>query len=117
MPEYCTFCAIVARRLPSRNVHEEKGILVFRNQLDWFPTQLLIIPAAHMTQRELWESGDLMGRMGKLAVRLGEELCPDGYRIISNFGQDALQTQFHAHIHLVGGAELGLYVRNPIGFY
>lgn len=79
--------------------------------------QLLIVPTEHLTQEELWTSGELLGRMGRLAVSLGAESCPDGYRIVSNFGEDGLQTQFHGHIHVVGGAPLGLYVRNPVGFY
>ena len=118
-PDYCTFCEIVARRLPSRIVHEEPGILVFRNRLDWFPTQLLIVPTEHMTQEELWASGDLIGRIGRLAVKLGSDSCPDGYRIVSNFGHDGLQTQRHGHVHVVGGRPLGLYVMGeiPTGFY
>ena len=113
----CTFCEIVAGRLPSRKVHEGEEIVVFRNQLDWFPVQLLIVPTKHITQEELWLSGVLLGEMGRLAIDLGRKLCPDGYRIVSNFGEDALQTQFHGHIHLVGGGPLGLYVRNPAGLY
>ena len=46
----CTFCEIVAGRLPSRRVHEGDEIVVFRNQLDWFPVQLLVVPTRHMTQ-------------------------------------------------------------------
>ena len=114
MPQYCTFCEIVAGRLPSRKIHEEDDILVFRNRLDWFPVQIMLIPTQHMTQQQLWESGDLMARIGKLAVEIGEEMCPNGYRIVSNFGQDALQTQFHAHVHLVGGRDLGLYVGGSV---
>ena len=117
MPQYCTFCEIVAGRLPSRKIHEEDDILVFRNRLNWFPVQIMLIPTQHTTQQELWQSGNLMARIGRLAVELGEEMCPDGYRIVSNFGQDALQTQFHAHIHLIGGADLGLYVGGPIPYY
>ena len=109
MASSCTFCEIVAGRLPSRKVHEEDGIVVFHNRLSWFPVQILIVPTEHMTQAETWSSGDLMARMGKLAVKLGSELCPNGYRIVSNFGDDALQTQPHGHIHVVGGAHLGLY--------
>jgi diadenosine tetraphosphate (Ap4A) HIT family hydrolase len=40
-------------------------------------------------------------------------MCPDGYRLLSNFGNDALQTQEHAHLHVIGGTKLGLYVRPP----
>ena len=35
--------------------------------------------------------------------------CPNGFRIVSNFGYDGLQTQSHAHIHILGGAFLGHY--------
>ena len=120
MTEYCTFCEIVAGRLPSRVVHEEADILVFRNRLDWFPTQLLIVPKEHMTQEGLWASGELMGRIGQLAVELGSESCEDGYRIVSNFGDHGLQTVEHGHVHLIGGKFLGLYVfgKIPMGpFY
>ena len=104
-------------RLPSRKVTRETKSSSSETKLDWFPVQLLIVPTKHMTQEELWLSADLLGEMGKLAVDLGCRLCPDGYRIVSNFGQDALQTQLHGHIHVVGGGPLGLYVRNPVGFY
>ena len=117
MEEDCTFCEIVTGRLPSRKIYEGDKVVVLRNQPDWFPVQLLIVPTKHMSQEELWLSADLLGEMGKLAVDLGCRLCPNGYRIVSNFGEDALQTQLHGHIHVVGGGPLGLYVRNPVGFY
>ncbi len=114
---HCTFCEIVAGRLPSRKVHEEDDILVFRNRLDWFPVQIMLIPKKHMTQTELWKSGPLMAGIGELAVKLGEEMCPNGYRIVSNFGRDALQTQAHGHVHLIGGSDLGLYVGGLLPYY
>lgn len=113
---YCAFCEIIAGRLPSRKIREEDGVIVFHNRLDWLPLQILIVPTAHMTQEELWTSGDLLARMGALAVELGREYCPDGYRIVSNIGRDALQTQPHAHIHVIGGADLGLYVFGRMGY-
>ena len=61
-------------------------------------------------------SGDLLAAMGEIAVRLGEESCPGGFRVLSNFGSDGLQTQPHGHLHVVGGAPLGLYIR-PRGPY
>ena len=86
-------------------------MVVFDNQLTWAPVMLLLTPRSHMTQTELWSSGSLLARLGALAVRMGEEHCPNGFRVISNFGDDALQTQPHGHLHVVGGAPLGLYVR------
>ena len=107
----CTFCEIAAARLPARIRYQDDEVVVFDNQLTWAPVMLLLTPRIHMTQTELWSSGPLLSRIGALAVRMGEEHCPNGFRIISNFGDDALQTQPHGHLHVVGGAPLGLYVR------
>ena len=111
----CTFCRIIAGGLPSRQVYGDDLILAFENQLNWVPVMLLIVPREHLTQEELWQSGDLLARLGRLAVELGAERCPGGFRVLSNFGPDAMQTQHHGHLHVIGGAHLGLYVRNPLG--
>ena len=112
MEARCTFCEIVAGRLPSRVRYEDDEILVFDNQLDWVPLMLLVAPKRHLTQAELWASGPLLSRMGALAASLGQQHCPNGFRILSNFGPDALQTQHHGHLHVIGGTHLGLYVRH-----
>ena len=109
--EHCTFCDIVAGRIPARVRHEEDDFFVFDNLLDWAPTMLLLIPKTHLTQSELWQSGDLFGKIGALAVKMGNHFCPNGYRILSNFGHDAMQSQDHGHIHVIGGAHLGPYLR------
>ena len=109
--EQCTFCDVIVGLLPARVRHEDDDVLVIDNLLDWAPTMMLLIPKAHMTQSELWRSGDLLGRIGALAVKMGDRFCPHGYRILSNFGRDAMQSQDHGHIHVIGGAPLGPYVR------
>jgi histidine triad (HIT) family protein len=109
----CTFCEIVAGRLPSQIHYSDDEIVVFDNQLRWLPVMMLIVPRQHLTQSELWSSGSLMSRMGDMAVRLGDQHCPAGFRVLSNFGPDALQTQPHGHLHVIGGADLGLYIRRP----
>ena len=107
----CEFCGIVAGRLPARVRYSDDDLVVFDNQLTWAPVMLLIVPKRHMTQAEMWSSGDLLARIGSLAVRLGEEHCPNGFRVLSNFGMEALQTQLHGHVHVIGGTPLGFYAR------
>ena len=114
-PGHCTFCRIVDGTLPSRQEYEDDLILAFQNHLNWVPVMLLIVPKEHMTQEELWGSGDILARLGRLAVKLGTERCPGGFRVLSNFGRDAMQSQYHGHLHVIGGKHLGLYVRNPLG--
>ena len=106
----CTFCSIVAGELPARVFHEEEDFIVFQNRLTWVPVMLLVVPKVHMNQQELWTDRDRIARIGELAVRVGETFCPGGFRILSNFGRQALQSQPHAHVHVVGGTELGPYV-------
>ena len=106
----CTFCGIVSGRVPATVRHEDDEVVVFDNQLRWVPVMLLLVPRRHMTQSELWNDGTLFAKIGALAVSLGQDYCPKGFRILSNFGHDALQTQPHGHLHVVGGSPLGLYV-------
>jgi histidine triad (HIT) family protein len=106
----CVFCDIVSEKEPATYIHREKEFLVFENNLHWFPTQLLLVPTVHMTQNELWDNEYLIMKISKYANNLGKKRCPNGYRILSNFGTDAMQTQSHAHVHVIGGVNLGLYM-------
>ncbi len=107
MTPNCTFCEIVARRKPAEILYEDDEVLVFRNRLRCVPVMLLAVPKAHRTQAELWRD---MGRLGEVAVRMGREHCPNGFRILSNFGYEAMQSQEHGHVHVLGGTFLGEYV-------
>lgn len=107
MTRDCTFCQIVARREPAEIVYEDDEVVVFRNHLRWVPVMLLAVPKAHKTQGELWRD---MGRVGEVAVRMGQKHCPGGFRLLSNFGYEAMQSQEHGHVHVLGGTFLGEYV-------
>ena len=104
----CVFCQIVAGRSPARVRYLDEDIIVIVNKLTWVPVMLLVIPKQHMRQSEMWESG-LMNKLGEVAVDMGWSMAPNGFRILSNFGPDGLQSQSHAHIHVIGGMPLGEY--------
>jgi histidine triad (HIT) family protein len=103
---YCVFCEIIAGREPADVLYRDEDIIVFRNVLRWVPVMLLVVPVRHMRQNELWRD---VARAGAVAVEMGERYCPHGFRLLSNFGFDALQSQEHAHIHVIGGTYLGHY--------
>ncbi|MCE2404491.1 MAG: HIT domain-containing protein [Dehalococcoidia bacterium] len=106
--EGCVFCAIAAGREPAKVHYEDEEIIVIDNVLDWVPVMLLVMPKRHMSQQDLWSDG-LVARVGKKAVEMGERFCPGGYRLLSNFGRDGLQSQEHGHVHVIGGIYLGPY--------
>ena len=107
MQRYCVFCEIVARREPADILYESDSVIAFRNRLRWVPVMLLVLPKAHLTQSQLWED---MGEVSRVARDLGIQHCPRGFRLLSNFGRDAMQSQEHAHVHVLGGTFLGEYV-------
>ena len=109
MSQGCVFCDIAANRAPAKREYllsesgqliDYPGLVAFHNRLDWARVMLLVIPVKHMTQAELWKS-DLLGQAALLSIALGEKLIPEGFRILSNFGRPAHQSQEHAHIHIV----------------
>ncbi len=105
----CQFCRIAAGESPARIVHQDDDVLVIHNVLDWVPVMLLAMPRRHMTQEEMWRD-PVMAKVAEAAVRAGKEHCPRGFRLLSNFGPEAMQSQPHAHLHVLGGAQMGRYV-------
>ena len=106
MQPYCVFCNIVAGDEPATVLYEDDEVMVFRNKLKWVPVMLLAVPKRHMTQEEMWQD---LGRIGAVAAEMGRRHCPNGYRLLSNVGPDAMQSQEHGHLHVLGGMFLGEY--------
>ena len=102
----CTFCRIVAKQEPAEILYEDDDVVVFRNLLRWVPVMLVVVPRGHRSQEELWRN---IGPAAKVAVEMGEQHCPNGFRLLSNVGFDAMQSQPHGHIHVIGGTFLGEY--------
>ena len=61
----------------------------------------------YLTQYVAKESVDQLV-IGKLAKKF--EIDKDGYRVVSNCNENAGQTVFHIHFHLIGGEKLGTMV-------
>ena len=104
----CVFCEIIAGRSPATVRYQDDEAIVIVNRLTWVPVMLLVMPKQHMTQIELWSS-NLMTRLGNIAVDMGCKYAPTGFRLLSNFGHDGMQSQSHGHLHVIGGTFLGPY--------
>ncbi|MEE9325387.1 MAG: HIT family protein [Dehalococcoidia bacterium] len=102
----CVFCQIIARKAPGNIRYEDDEVIVLDNKLNWAPVMLLAMPKKHLGQDELWQD---MSKVGAVAFEMGRKLCPRGFRLLSNYGPDAMQSQDHGHIHVIGGTFLGPY--------
>ncbi len=110
-PDRCVFCRIVAGDLPAHVVHETEEIVAFADLNPQAPTHILLIPRKHVASvGELGEEdASLAGRLllaaAEVARRVG--MGEDGYRVVTNVGEDGGQTVPHLHLHLLGGRALG----------
>src|SRR5690349_7507612 len=115
MSSECLFCRIVAGELPATVVHETDTTFAFRDLHPQAATHVLVVPRVHYSDAvDLAKArpeliADLTLAAGQIAEQEG--LAESGYRLVFNTGAHAGQTVFHAHLHVLGGEQLGLFGR------
>jgi histidine triad (HIT) family protein len=111
----CLFCKIVAGEIPSTKVHETETTLAFRDINPQADVHVLVVPKAHhedavaLVVADPQLLADVITSAGAVAKAEGME--ESGYRMVFNTGDDAGRTVFHAHLHVLGGEQLGLFGR------
>ena len=107
----CIFCKIINKEIPSAVVYEDEKVMAFKDINPVAPVHVLIIPKKHIgSMKEITEENagilaDIHLAANKIAQELG--IHEKGFRLINNCGEDAGQTVFHLHYHLIGGTKLG----------
>ncbi len=106
----CLFCKIRDGEIPADIVFENDDVLAFRDLNAQAPTHVLIIPRVHIsTVNDMAENDEMI--MGKLfsaakTIAAQEGVSGDGYRMVVNCNQQAGQTVFHIHMHLLAGRNM-----------
>ena len=103
----CLFCKIINKEIPSTVVHENDDFLAFRDIEAKAPSHILAVPKKHFDSFETFPSEMMAGLSAfvKETAKI-EGLSDDGYRLITNVGENAFQTVKHLHFHIIGGAQL-----------
>ncbi len=101
----CIFCSIIEKKISANVVAETENVLAFNDINPMAPKHILIIPKIHVANvNELTKDhADILIEMMILAKELGQGA---GYRLVINNGEDAGQTVFHLHMHLLSGRDL-----------
>ncbi|MBF2099001.1 MAG: histidine triad nucleotide-binding protein [Gloeomargaritaceae cyanobacterium C42_A2020_066] len=103
------FDKIIRRQIPASIVYEDDLTLAFKDVNPQAPVHLLVIPKEPIPQLAQAEPSHqaLLGHLLLVAQRVAAEVgLTNGYRLVINNGQDAGQTVFHLHIHILGGRPL-----------
>lgn len=103
----CIFCKIIDGEIPSKKIYEDELVYAFSDIAPAAPVHILIVPKEHICcANKLEEKHEkLLGHIILTASKIAKEqgIADDGYRIINNCGENAGQTVFHLHFHLLAG--------------
>jgi histidine triad (HIT) family protein len=105
----CIFCKIIAEEIPSSKVYEDEFVLAFKDVNPVAPIHYLIVPKTHIKDASEInsENSHLIAKIFEVAAKIAKDENIESYRIVNNCGEDAGQTVFHIHFHLLAGKKLG----------
>ena len=108
--EDCLFCKIIKGEIPAKKVYEDDDMVIFKDIDPKAKNHHLCVPKSHfklladMTEAQ----GDMLLKCFKKIPTLVKELgLENGYRLVINQGDDAGQSVFHLHIHILSGQKMG----------
>ena len=105
----CLFCKIAAGEIPSAKVYEDDVCLAFRDIAPQAPVHVLIVPKAHIASADAvtTENSAVVAHIFEVLPKVAHEVgLTNGYRVITNVGEDGCQSVKHLHFHLLGGKKL-----------
>lgn len=109
--EECLFCKIANKKISSNIVYENDYVIAFNDINPVAPVHVLVIPKIHiqdlnnLNENNIKYASEIILAIKHIAKIMG--ISEDGYRVISNTGENAGQVIPHLHFHLLGGKNLG----------
>ena len=105
----CLFCKIIAGVIPSNKVYEDEAVYAFYDIAPQAPVHILVIPKTHIASADEITADTaanvaaVFTAIPQIAKAAGLE---NGYRVITNVGEDGCQSVKHLHFHVLGGKKL-----------
>lgn len=109
----CLFCKIVAGEIPSTKVYEDDTVLAFRDIAPEAPMHVLVVPKTHIASADAVteENSAVVAHIFEVIPKIvAAEGVTNGYRVLTNVGEDGGQSVKHLHFHVVGGTKLPVHV-------
>ena len=101
----CVFCKIAAGEIPTDKIYEDEYIIAFNDLDPQAPIHFLVIPKKHITSLATLDESDsdLVAKIMLVIQKLAKENNLEGYRVVTNIGEDGGQSVPHLHFHVLGG--------------
>ena len=104
----CIFCKIAGKEIPSKPVYEDDLCYAFYDLEPQAPTHFLVIPKQHIASAlEInEENAAIIGHCYAVISKVAKEMDIKSYRVVTNCGEQAGQTVFHLHFHVLAGRDM-----------
>ena len=104
----CLFCKIAGGEIPSNKVYEDELCYAFYDIDPQAPTHFLVIPKAHISSVSAVtaENSAVVAHIFEVIAKLTKDLGLESYRVVSNIGEQAGQSVFHLHFHVLAGRDM-----------
>ncbi len=105
----CLFCKIIAGEIPSGKVFENEYVYAFRDINPQAPVHVLVVPKTHICCVDAInaENSAIVAKLFEAIPQIAKsEGLTNGYRVITNIGEDGCQSVKHLHFHILGGKKL-----------
>ncbi len=105
----CLFCRIIAGEIPSSKVYEDERVYAFRDINPQAPVHVLVVPKTHIASADeiTADNSDAVAAIFAVIPKIAAaEGLVNGYRVITNIGEDGCQSVRHMHFHILGGRKL-----------
>ena len=105
----CLFCEIIKGNIPSSKVYEDEYCYAFRDIAPQAPVHVLVVPKIHIPSADgiNAENSKYVSAIFEAIPKIAEgEGLSNGYRVITNCGEDGAQSVKHLHFHILGGRKL-----------
>jgi histidine triad (HIT) family protein len=101
----CVFCRIVAGEIPADVVAETEGAFAFRDTNPQAPLHVLVVPRTHVANAAELADADppSVAELVRVARQVAADAGHESYRMVFNTGEEAGQSVFHAHLHVLAG--------------
>ena len=107
----CIFCKIIKGEIPSEKVYESENVIAFKDINPMAPVHILIIPKIHIEGANALDKDKVavVSEIMLAARQIAESFnLENGWRVVTNVGEDGGQTVKHLHFHLLGGRKLSI---------
>ena len=105
----CLFCSIINGDIPSKKVYEDEFCYAFLDINPQAPVHFLVVPKKHLSSADEInpDNADAVAKIFTAIPKIAKALSlENGYRVITNVGEDGCQSVKHLHFHVLGGKKL-----------